>query len=503
MLILAFVGLGLSACSPPSPDKMPADSHNAEGPAPGDNSVPIPESVRRSLGITFARVEERRLESTRKVPGRFELATDARQDYAAPLAGLVRLSVRQHDRVTTGQLLFTVDSREWRQMQTALATAGSRVYQTSAALLQAEITRQASDMATSVSSGRSRAGERHKESLRMSLSAASAEVEQMADLQKQFGGKAIELNEARTRLAAAQASLREAEEETLDTERDLLRLTTEGGGSFGSTLALDAQVQARRSEWEAAQTEWTVTRSAIASILNVPIPEIDRTVPGPQGSPTPLWLASDHIEVRASHAGIVRNLSAFTGGRVEPESVLLTVVDPERAIYRATILQGDLGTFSESTTARILPPSPAGPSRVPLPARVGVLTGADARHRTADLILFPEATAPWALDGVSADAELILSDTEEAVAAVPVSALTRDGLDTILFRRDPKNPDKALRLKADLGVTAGDWVAVESGLGVGDEVVVGGIQQLKLATQGTKSTTGHFHADGTFHEGSH
>jgi hypothetical protein len=49
----------------------------------------------------------------------------------------------------------------------------------------------------------------------------------------------------------------------------------------------------------------------------------------------------------------------------------------------------------------------------------------------------------------------------------------------------------------------GRWVAVLSGLRNDDEVVLDGAFQLMLATSGTIQKGGHFHSDGTFHEGEH
>ena len=54
------------------------------------------------------------------------------------------------------------------------------------------------------------------------------------------------------------------------------------------------------------------------------------------------------------------------------------------------------------------------------------------------------------------------------------------------------------------GVSKGGWTAVE-GLPDGDvEVVVAGAYELRIAVMSKESgvkTTGHFHADGQFHEG--
>ena len=54
-------------------------------------------------------------------------------------------------------------------------------------------------------------------------------------------------------------------------------------------------------------------------------------------------------------------------------------------------------------------------------------------------------------------------------------------------------------MEADLGVSDGRWAVINSGVKVGDEVVLNGVYELKLATSSTAQKGGHFHADGTFH----
>jgi hypothetical protein len=56
-------------------------------------------------------------------------------------------------------------------------------------------------------------------------------------------------------------------------------------------------------------------------------------------------------------------------------------------------------------------------------------------------------------------------------------------------------------MEADLGIGDGKWVVVKSGVKEGDEVVLDGVYELKLASggQGGPDAGGHFHADGTFH----
>ena len=114
----------------------------------------------------------------------------------------------------------------------------------------------------------------------------------------------------------------------------------------------------------------------------------------------------------------------------------------------------------------------------------------------------PGSLAPWARAGVAGSLEVTLEGGSEELA-IPLGCVMRDGNKAIVFRRDPKSPDKAIRLEADLGVDDGRWVVVQSGVRDGDEIVLAGNYQLMLATSGSAPKGGHFHSDGTFHAEDH
>ena len=111
-----------------------------------------------------------------------------------------------------------------------------------------------------------------------------------------------------------------------------------------------------------------------------------------------------------------------------------------------------------------------------------------------------EQRASWARAGVSGYLEITLAGGKNELA-IPLAAVIRDGLTPIIFRRDPNDPNKVIRMEADLGVTDGRFVVLASGVKAGDEIVVDGNYQLMLATSGSTAKGGHFHSDGTFHEG--
>jgi hypothetical protein len=103
--------------------------------------------------------------------------------------------------------------------------------------------------------------------------------------------------------------------------------------------------------------------------------------------------------------------------------------------------------------------------------------------------------------GVSAFLEVVIDSSTGPALAIPRSAIVKDGITHVFFRRDPQDPNKAIRVEADMGVDDGRWVVINSGVAKGDEVVLDGAYELKLATAQSDTTQqgGHFHADGAFH----
>ena len=107
----------------------------------------------------------------------------------------------------------------------------------------------------------------------------------------------------------------------------------------------------------------------------------------------------------------------------------------------------------------------------------------------------------WVRPGIASYLELVTAGSGRARLAIPKQAIVRDGLTDVFFRRDPKDPDKVIRVEADLGASDGIWVTVKSGVRNGDQVVVEGVYELNIASSlsGKDLSGGHFHADGTFH----
>src|SRR5687767_8082435 len=113
----------LAGCDRPTGGADSKPRTGGEAAPPPSNRIDLPAAVRQNLGITFARVERRRVASTIRVPGRFELLPSARREYRASLAGSVRLLVSQYEEIGKGKPIIRMDSPEWHTLKRELHEA--------------------------------------------------------------------------------------------------------------------------------------------------------------------------------------------------------------------------------------------------------------------------------------------------------------------------------------------------------------------------------------------
>lgn len=220
------------------------------------------------------------------------------------------------------------------------------------------------------------------------------------------------------------------------------------------------------------------------------------------GRPMPFYQTIDSIEVRATEPGFVDSLAVTDGAFVEEASLVLTTVDSGKVRFRALGLQSDLAKFDNASQVRIVPPQANGSDiNDSVEAELAIGLAADPNQRTITLFAIPTELRPWIRPGVSAFLEVAAESIGGVVLAIPRSAVVKDGITHVFFKRDPGDANKAIRVEADLGVDDGRWIEVKSEIGPNDEVVLDGAYELKLATaqSGTAQKGGHFHADGTYH----
>ena len=429
------------------------------------NRIEVPDIVRQNLGVQFVVVERRRVAQTLRFPGHFELSPTARQELRTPLAGRITLLVRSLQEVKAGEVIYRVDSPSWRTLQRDLLEIATQTRVDEARL---------ASMEPLIAAHRA-----HERSLREAVAMMDARRQTIEDTQSSLGGQARDLAAARAELAKVRAELAEVGEKDAEIAATLVEAgarVVAGHDRFG--LALEAAA--------------AVCGLTPAELL-VEVADQDPMLPQ--------WRRLSTIEVRAATDGVVDQLPVASGSWLEAGQLVVAVSDLRQVRFRARGLQSDLPRLRSGLAAAAIP---AFATSAPSDRASGrFLLGADAdpAQRTLELFLEPSVSVAWARPGVAGFLEVEVLSTADAVLAIPLASTLQDGLERVLFRRDPTNPDRVIRLQADLGIDDGRWVEVQSGLRDGDQVVLAGAYELMLASSGMATKGGHFHADGTFHEG--
>jgi hypothetical protein len=453
-----FAGLMLAcfACSKGTATDPNDHNHEQEAAAP-TNRIDAPELVRRNLGIRFAPVERRRVASTLRLPGRFELLPQGRQDYRTPIAGRVQVKAQPMQRVEAGDVLYEIDAPEWLSCQRRLHDLTTERGVTAARL----------DAMTPLLA----AHEAHEKSLQDAQQVMRTRIEQLTTTQQEVGGQAEQMTAARLQLSQVSAQLAEASEKHANLIATLAELRA-------NTTALESRF-AFEIDAAAAIAEST-TQQLLA-----------------QDGGEPRWRTMRTIAVRARKKGMVAHLPAANGAWAETSTLLAEVVDIAQMQFVAQGLQSDLPRLQNDMRARVVPAGAASADASEGTLHIGI--EADPQQRTVALYVRMSVVPTWARPEVAAFVEIEIASGAAEELAVPTRAVLQDGLSKVFFRRSKDNPDVVIRCDADLGVDDGRFVEVKSGLADGDEIVVDGAYELVLATSGSQQKGGHFHADGTFH----
>lgn len=443
---IAALGLHwLAACQPATPPQEPDVEHDDHANHSEEDHLDVSELARRNLGITFVEVQARQVAGTLRVPGAFELQPLGRQEYRMALPGRVQIFVDELDPVEPGQTLFRFQSPAWPELLHEVIESEQAISNANAELtvMKAKI-----------------------EESKANLERLEARVED---------------------LARAEVTRADLNNQAAELRTSLPRLEAELG------LARARVTNARRNRRHALH------RAAKAA--DIPEVELVREVEL-DGEIVPNYTTIDWIEVRAQEVGLVELLAVTNGAFVESPNLVMSTVDPQQVRFRALALQGDLPSLLDAAVARIVPPqAPGMPLVEGVDADVRFGLEAHPYERTLTLLANPRELAPWIRPGVSAFLEVVTEESAPNNLAIPRSAVVQDGLQSIFFRRIPSRPDEVFRVVADLGVSDGRWVEVLSGVQMGDEIVLDGAYELKLAaeSQPGESKGGHVHADGTSH----
>ncbi len=347
------------------------------------------------------------------------------------------------------------------------------------------------------------------------------------------------LTAAREREVAARASLDDAkdlERAARDRIDAMTKLTTDGGLAAGAVFAarkdhVDAQAAALdaarradeardaiaalglelararvRAETAGGETTLLERRKAtlegsvrqqlraLAVLTGVPVGELTATT-----ADGPAWARLEAVPIRAPADGIVVEVVASDAEWVEASGPLLRIVDPTRMVFRGELPEADVTRIPPEAEVRI---EVGCADCTNLETKLGTARPlADPRTRTVLLEARLPGDASAFPDGASATAAVLLERSPSEETLIPTACVVQDELELLVFRRDPTQPDQVIRTAASLGRRSDGWVEVLADVAEGDEVVRDGAHQLRLTGSGKAPANGHFHADGTWHEG--
>jgi membrane fusion protein (multidrug efflux system) len=209
------------------------------------------------------------------------------------------------------------------------------------------------------------------------------------------------------------------------------------------------------------------------------------------------WRKLQTLTIRAPSTGIVVETLASQGEIVQEGAAILQLFATRELRFRGHLPEGDLGTLAAGNRVRLdFPSRSLQPIEVQLLAPLPV---ADAATR----MIHVEAVVPnedGALaHGMSVMAQVLVRESQNEEVLIPSRCVVFDGLEAIVFKRDPSNPNVVVRTPVELGTRSAGRIEVLAGVLDGDAIVADGVQQLKQTGLGKAPEGGHFHADGTWH----
>lgn len=198
------------------------------------------------------------------------------------------------------------------------------------------------------------------------------------------------------------------------------------------------------------------------------------------------------VTVRTAETGRVEALSVLDGAWVSSGTAVVELVRTERMRVKALVAAAEAARLKDDLKVRC--GDAVGVLQLGLGEADG-LTPAYAVFDKGGLSVRP---------GERLRVECVTDESETPVVAVPAACVVRVGLEPTVFVRDEHAGERFAAVKVTLGRTNGGWTEV---VGLPDdddlEIVKEGAYELKIAlsTQAGVPAAGHFHADGTFHEG--
>ena len=466
------------------------------------NRIELPASVRQNLGITWSVAKRERMEKVYSVPGEIIAVPELNWDFHAPVSGTVLKVVDLWQPVSAGDVLIEIVSPRLAETQQALfgelAQVEEAKLEEQKLRTEAEpIRRMASTLRESAASAKAavESAGRALVSARELAKAAEARLAEVIRLRETEAVSATALIEAQTAAATALRAATETDRALHETEIEAAKHALDSATAHAKAEGLDRRLAIVAMKLATAEAAFAQRLSALAALCGVAPETLAQKTDG-----TPQWARMRSLSLRAPSAGVVTRVATRVGTWVERDERLIDVLDSTRVRFRARLPEGDVARLPEDLVVRVESPA-TQEARGAESAALRPL--ADARARAVMLEATLQNADGKLRVGTSATAHVVIHRSKHREVLVPAECVVRDGLESVVFRRDAANPDQVIRTSVTVGQKAMGWVEIVAGVGEGEELVRDGVHQLVRTGTGKSSGGGHFHADGTYHEGNH
>lgn len=190
------------------------------------------------------------------------------------------------------------------------------------------------------------------------------------------------------------------------------------------------------------------------------------------------------------------DVPASRGETLDEDDTLVLILDPSELRFRGWLPEGDIRSLRPDAPVRVELPGGLTPISTRLLGPMPVADSTTRRVQVEATVPNPGLTLP---QGLSATAHVQVKESAGEEVLLPEDCIVTDGLEMIVFLRDPKDPGYVIRTPVELGLRGAGIVEVIAGVLAGDFVARKGIYQLRQTGIGKSPRGGHFHADGIWH----
>lgn len=206
--------------------------------------------------------------------------------------------------------------------------------------------------------------------------------------------------------------------------------------------------------------------------------------------------------VKAQQPGRVESIQLTQGEWANQGTTILSMAKNQELEFNGNIYAG---TNMENASAQLLLTHGDSSELLSGELRVGAQVNPTTQLRS--VYFSPKELPKTAYAGQVCELQIHLKESQNTeTPPVPNGAVVRNGVDHVVFIKDPSCSETFYMKKVEPGPARQGWTPVK-GLKNGDKIVTLGGNELKYAipTSGgkTESAAGHFHADGKFHTGEH